>query len=98
MFAVIMLLRPRLPACVDLAEIEAPPLLGVAENVVSGGDLLEFLFGRLVAGIEVGVQLLGEVAVSLGDVLRLGGPGHAENGIEIVCHLCCRFRGLGQDR
>jgi hypothetical protein len=32
------------------------------------------------------MQLLGELAIGLGDVLRLRGLGHAEYGIEIFCH------------
>ena len=78
-FAVVALLRPLLPACVDLAGVVAPALLGIAENVVGGGDLLELLLGRLVPGIEVGVQLLGELAVGLDDVLGLRGARHAES-------------------
>ena len=38
-------------------------LLGVAEHVVRGRDLLEALLGVLVAGVGVGVELLGELAV-----------------------------------
>ena len=33
------------------------------------------------------MQLLGELAIGLGDVLGLRGPRHAESGVEIVCHL-----------
>ena len=57
----------------------ALPLLGIAENVVGGGNLLEFVLCRLVSRIEVGMQLLGELAIGLGDVLSLRGARHAEN-------------------
>src|SRR6185312_8851582 len=86
-FAVVALLRPLLAAGVDLAAVVAPALLLVADDVVSGGDLLELLFGRLVARIEIGVQLLGELAIGLGDVGAAGRLRHAQDGIGIVCHL-----------
>ncbi len=86
-FAVITLLRRFLAGCVDLAAVVAPALLLVADDAVGGRDLLELLLGRLVARIEVGVQLLGELAIGLGDVLRLRGLRHAKYRIEILCHL-----------
>ena len=86
-FAIIALLRPLLAARVDLAAVVAPALLLIADDVIGGGDLLELLLGRLVARIEVGVQLLGELAIGLGDVGGAGGLRHAKYGIEIVCHL-----------
>ena len=89
-FAVIALLRPLLAARVDLAAVVAPALLLIADDVVGGGDLLELLLGRLVARIEVGVQLLGELAIGLGDVGGAGGLRHAKYGIGIVCHLIGR--------
>ena len=52
-------------------------LLGVAEHVVRGGDLLEALLGVLVAGVRVGVVLLRELPVRARDVLlgrALGTP------------------------
>ena len=86
-FTVIALLRPLLAARVDLAAVVAPALLLIADDVVGGGDLLELLLGRLVARIEVGVQLLGELAIGLGDIGGAGGLRHAKYGIGIVCHL-----------
>jgi hypothetical protein len=50
------------------------------------GDFLEPVFSRLVPRIEIRVQLLGELAVSLGDFTGLRGLGHAKFGIEILCH------------
>jgi len=86
-FAVIALLRLLLARRVDLAAVEAPALLLVADDVVGGGDRLELLLGRLVARIEVGMQLLGELAIGLGDVGLRRGLGHAEDGIRVFCHL-----------
>src|SRR4029078_13562013 len=86
-FAVVALLRPLLAAGVDLAAVVAPALLLVADYVGSVGYLLELLFGRLVALIEIGVQLLGELAVSLGDVGAAGRLLHAQDGIGMLSHL-----------
>src|SRR5262249_39171963 len=78
-FAVIALLLTLLAARVDLAEIVAAPLLGIAEDVVSRCDLFELVFRRLVPGVKIRVELLGELAVCLGDVLSLCGARDAEN-------------------
>ena len=78
-FPVVALLRPLLAAGVDLAEIETAALVRVAQDVIGRGDLLELLLGGLIAGIEVRMQLLGELAVSLGDVLGSCGLRDAEN-------------------
>src|SRR5262245_51093839 len=47
-------------------------LVAVFEDVVSLVDLLELMLGRLVAGIAVGMVLLGELAVRAFDVLDRG--------------------------
>ena len=44
-------------------------LLGVAEHVVRGRDLLEALLGLVVAGVRVGVELLRELLVGARDLL-----------------------------
>src|SRR5262249_34702110 len=85
-FAVVVLLWPLLPRRVDLAPVVPPALLGIAKDVVGGGDLLEHLLGRLVAGIEVGMQFLGELAIGLGDVPGTRRLRHAKNCIEVFCH------------
>ena len=85
-FAVIALLRPLLAARIDLAAVVFSALLGILEDRIGVGDLLELLLGRRVAGIEIGVQLLGELAVGLGNVVGARGLRHAKNGIEILCH------------
>ena len=85
-FAIIALLRRLLAGCVDLAAVVAPALLLVLEDVVGRGDVLEPLLSRLVAGIEVGMKLLGKLAIGLGDVRGLRGLRDAKDGIEIFCH------------
>jgi hypothetical protein len=57
-------LWPLGPAGVDLAAIEALALLFVRQEIVGAGDLLEAGFRRLVAGVEIGMVLFGELAVS----------------------------------
>ena len=53
-----VVLRPLRTRRVDLTSVETPALLGIRKQIVSAGDFLEFLFGRLVAGIEIRVQFL----------------------------------------
>ena len=63
---------------VDLAGVEAPPLLRVREQIVGGGDLLEPLLGLLVARIEIRVQLLGQFSIGAANLVgrsRLGRRG-----------------------
>ena len=75
--------RHLLARAVDFARVEAPALLGIGEDVVGLPDFLELGFGRLVAGIEVGMVFLGELAERLADVVLGGGPRHAQDGIGI---------------
>ena len=53
-------------------------LLGVLQGLVGLVDLLEFLFGRLVAGVAVGVEFLGELAIGGLQVLLAGAARHAQ--------------------
>ena len=69
---------------VDLAGIEAAALLGIRQDLVGLRDFLELGLGRLVAGVEVGMVLLGELAERLADVVVGGGLGHAKDGIGIA--------------
>ncbi len=55
--------------------------LGVAEDVVSRLDLLEFGFGRLIVGIQVGVIFPGKLPVGFLDFRCGGRPRHAQNVI-----------------
>src|SRR5262249_22855584 len=77
---------------VDLAAVEARPLVGVAADVIGGGDLLEPLFRPLVAGIEVRVQLLRQRAVGGADLVLRGLRLHAQHGIGILAHVALLFR------
>src|SRR5690606_5501494 len=61
-------------------------LLGVGEDRVRLRDFLETLFGFRVAGVGVGVELLGELAIGALDLL-LGGVGrHLQDGVEVLLH------------
>ena len=71
---------------VDLAAIVAGALVLVGQDVVGAGQPLEALLGPLVARIDVGMQLLGELAVG-GLQLGLAGPfGNAQHFVEIIAH------------
>ena len=60
-------------------------LLGVAQDLVGGGDHLEPLL-MLRVGVDVGMQLAGELAVRLLDLLGRGFARDAEQGVEIGGH------------
>src|SRR5262249_55950007 len=74
---------------VDLA------FLGIAQDVVGFGDIFEFLFGFLVAGIDVRVVLARQPAEGFTDFFLRGAFLHAQNAV-IVLLLCgghLRYRG-----
>src|SRR5882724_9157608 len=77
-------LRPLGAAGVDLAAVVARPLLGIGQDVVGGVDRLEARGGILLAGIEVGVMLLGELAIGAPDLLLARLALDAEDGIRVV--------------
>lgn len=81
--AIEVLLRSLGPRRVDLAGIEAFALLGIAEQIVGPRDLLEFLLGRLVTGIEIRMQLFRQLPVGLLDIGRRRRRGNAENLVRI---------------
>jgi hypothetical protein len=54
---------------IDFAAIEPGPLLGVAQEIIGGRDLFEFLLGLRIAGVEVRMELLGESAIRLLNIL-----------------------------
>ncbi len=70
------LLRPR---GVNLAGVEPPAFLWVREQIVGDAYLFEPLLGLLVAGIEVRVQLLGQLSVSRANLVGRSGLGDAKN-------------------
>ena len=74
-----VMLRPLRPGGVDLAGVEALSLVGVAQQVIGRRYLLESLLGSLVAGVEVRVQLLRQLAISTLDLGGRRGGGDAED-------------------
>src|SRR5262249_667488 len=81
--AVVALLRAFVAGSVDLAAVEARALLGIAQKAVGGRDFLELLLGFLVAGVEVGVKLLGKRPISLLDLVRRGVFLHSQSFVRI---------------
>jgi hypothetical protein len=81
-------LRPLGTRGVDLAAVEAGALLGVAQQVVGRRHLLELLLCLGIAGIEVGMQLLGEAAVSLLNLLLRGVALDSQNLVRISAAHC----------
>jgi hypothetical protein len=61
-------------------------LVGITQDVVRLGDLLELLFGLLRPVVAVGVPLHRELAIRLLDFVVGRGVRDAENGV-IVCHI-----------
>ena len=61
--------------------------LRVFEQVVGLVDLVHFLCARSVAGMEVGVVLLGKAAIGLLDLVLARAMRYAEHLIRITCHL-----------
>src|SRR5579862_3548915 len=72
---------------VDLA------LLGIAENFVSFGECLELFLGCFVAGIDVGMELAGELAEGLANVVCRGGLLYAEDFVIIFFGGCGHLLG-----
>ena len=59
-------------------------LVGVAEDLVGGRDVLELVLGGLVARVLVRVMLLGELAKGSLDLGSIGGLRDAECGVEVL--------------
>ena len=59
-------------------------LLGIAEHVVRGGDLLEALLGLFVPRVRVGVVLLGELPIRARDVFLGRAFRHAEHVVVVL--------------
>jgi hypothetical protein len=68
---------------VDLTAVVAGPFLGIGQQLIGGGNRLEFVFRRLVAGIQVRMVLLRQFAVGFADVLGAGVLLDAQNFIRI---------------
>jgi hypothetical protein len=85
--AIKVLRRPILTGSIDFAAVEASSLGGIVEQIISRGYLLEQLFGLLVSRIQVRMQLLGELAIGLLDVLLRRIGLHTQDRIRISCQL-----------
>ena len=80
------LLRPFLPACVDLPPVEARPFLRVLQQIEGRRRRLEPRLGRRIAGMQVGMAVLGDLAIGLLDLIRAGILRDAKHVIGIVAH------------
>src|SRR5580693_1231543 len=86
--AIELVLRPLCARSIDLAAIEPGPFLGVAQEIIGRRDLLEFLLGLTIAGVEVRVQLLGESAIC---VLNFPGRVASLNAQDLIWVFVHRF-------
>src|SRR5262249_44698287 len=78
----------RLAVGVDLAAVVLAALRRVADDVVGRRNALEALLrARPVAGIEIGMQLLGELTVGAADLLIRRVTRHAKHRIGVFGHL-----------
>ncbi len=82
--AVKMLRRLFVALRVDLAGVETLAAGLVAQNGVGAGEFLERLFGLLVAGVEVRMQLLGETAIGFLDLVLRSVFLDAENDVGVA--------------
>ncbi len=77
---------PLAAVIVNLAPVETLAPVRVAENVESGRDFLEFLFGLFVVGIAIRMVFLGELAKG-GANLRIARlRGKPEHNIRVTRH------------
>ncbi|MEY9265298.1 hypothetical protein ABIF23_004693 [Bradyrhizobium elkanii] len=81
------MLRPLGAISIDLAGVEALALLGIRKQIVRSRDFLEFVFGRLVARIEIRVQLLRQLSIGLLDIGRGRRRGNAKDLVRISHNL-----------
>ena len=63
---------------VDLTSIIALALVRIADDIVGSIDLLEVLVRLRLARIEIGMRLLGRLAVSRADIVLAGVGSHAQ--------------------
>src|SRR3546814_589408 len=90
------LVRPLVAGRVDLAAIEPRSLLGIGEQIVCAGGLLELQLDLRIAGVQIGMQLLRELAVGLLDVVLRRRARHAEDIVR-VSHRFVRPPWLRQE-
>ena len=68
------------------------PFVFIAEHLVGFGCLLEFLFGRFVSGVTIGMVLHGDLAVGLFDLSIFGSFAYSKNFIVIsLCHIAIAY-------
>ena len=63
-------------------------LLGIAQNFVGFGKRLELLFRRLVARVDVGMILAGQLAKCLANIVRRSGLLHAQDFVVVLFSGC----------
>jgi hypothetical protein len=62
---------------VDLASVKAGFRRWVREQIEGCGRAFEAVFSGLVTGANIGVQLFGQAAIRLADIVRGGGSAEA---------------------
>ena len=72
---------------IDLTLVETRAFVGVAQDIVGGLRFLETLFGIPVTGIQVWMELLGELVIGLTDITRGGRLRNTKNRIRITGHI-----------
>jgi len=83
-----LIAAPRLAIGVDLAPVVLLALHRIADDVVGGGHFLETLFRRGgIARIEIGMQLLGQLAIDAANLLVRRVARHAQYLVGVLGHL-----------
>src|SRR6202043_3084384 len=67
------------------------PLLGVGENVVGFLNLLEFLFGGFIAGIQVRMIFAGKLSIGLANLFLSGLARPTQQFVIILFGCCCHI-------
>jgi hypothetical protein len=64
-------------AGVDLAPVITCALIRIGKQTIGSRNFFEALFSLPVPGVEIGMELLGQAAISLLDVIRRGSAFNA---------------------
>ena len=67
------------------AEVDDAALLGIAQHLVRGADVLELRL-RLRVRVHVGMQFSGQLAVGAFDLGIACAPAHTEQPVIVACH------------
>src|SRR6185312_1297099 len=70
----------------DLAAVVARALLRVGQQLIGRGHLLELLLDRALAGVEIGMELLGKPTIGALQLVLRGRSRQAQHGIRISHH------------